>query len=61
MQKVLIVSIYIYIYIKRVYSKFLLIRDFNAKEFEPVLVQFLHDYNAVNIIHENTCYKNMKP
>ena len=41
------------------YSKFLLIGDFNAKESKPVLAQFLHDYNAVNIIHENTCYKNM--
>ena len=43
----------------QIYSQFLLIRDFNGEESEPVLAQFLHDYNAVNIIHENTCYKTM--
>ena len=32
--------------------------DFDAEESEPVIAQFLHDYNTVNIIHENTCYKN---
>ena len=37
----------------------MLIGDFNAEESEPVLAQFLHDYNAVNIIHENTYYKSM--
>ena len=43
----------------RIYSKFLLIGDFNAEESEPVLAQFLHNYNAVNIIYENTCYKSI--
>ena len=43
----------------QIYNKFLLIVDFNADKSEPVLVQFLRDYNAVNIIHENTCYKSM--
>ena len=42
------------------YSKFLLIGDFNVEESEPVLEQFLHGYNALNIVHENTCYKSMK-
>ena len=37
----------------------MLIGDFIAEESEPVLAQFLHDYNAVNIIHENTGYKIM--
>ena len=32
---------------------------FNAEESKLVLAQFLHDYNAVNKIHENTCYKSM--
>ena len=41
----------------QIYNKFLLIGDFKAGE--SVLAQFLHDYNAVNIIHENTCYKSM--
>ena len=39
----------------QIYSKFLLIGDFNAEESEPVLAQFLHDYNTVHIIYENTC------
>ena len=33
--------------------------DFNVEESESMLAQFLHDYIAVNIIHENTCYKSM--
>ena len=33
--------------------------DFNAEQSEPVLAQFLQDYNAVNIVHENRCYKSM--
>ena len=37
----------------------MLIGDFDAEGSELVLAQFLHDYNAVNIIHENTCYKSM--
>ena len=43
----------------QIYSKFVLIGDFNVEESEPVLAQFLHDYTAVNIIHENTCYRSM--
>ena len=43
----------------QIYSKFLLIVHFNWKEFEPVLAQFLHGYNAVNIINENKCHKSM--
>ena len=31
----------------------------NAEESEPVRAHFLHNYNPVNVIHENTCYKSM--
>ena len=37
----------------------MLIVDFNADKSEPALVQFLRDYNAVNIIHEDTSCKSM--
>ena len=37
----------------------MLIGDFNAEESEAVLVQFLHYSNAVNITHENTCFKSI--
>ena len=30
----------------------------NAEESEPYLPQFLYDYNAKNIVKENTCFKN---
>ena len=30
-----------------------MVGDFNAGKSESVLAQFLHDYNAVNIIHKN--------
>ena len=36
-----------------------MIGNFNAEESEPVRVQFLDNYNPVNVIHENTCYKSM--
>ena len=41
----------------QIYGEFLLIGDFNVEESEPAPVQFLHD--AVNMIHENICYKIM--
>ena len=37
----------------------MLIGDFNAEKSEPALAQFIHDYNAVSIILEDTCYKSM--
>ena len=36
----------------QIYDKFLLTGDFHAEESEPVLVQFLHEYKNVNIIHK---------
>ena len=36
----------------------MLVGDFNAEESEPCLSQFLYEYNAKNIVKENTCVKN---
>ena len=36
----------------------MLVGDFNAEESEPCLSQFLYEYNAKNIVKENTCFKN---
>ena len=33
----------------------MLIVHFHAEESERELAQFLHNHNAVNLIHENTC------
>ena len=40
------------------YVKFMLVADFNAEESEPCLSQFLYEYNAKNIVKENTRFKN---
>ena len=34
------------------------IGGFNAEESEPCLSQFHYEYNAKNIVNENTCFKN---
>ena len=39
------------------YDKFMLVGDFNAEESESCLSQFLYEYNAKNIVKENTCFK----
>ena len=40
----------------------MLVGDFNAEESEPRLSQFLYEYNANNIVKENTCFTNaLKP
>ena len=36
----------------------MLVGDFNMEESEPCLLQFLYEYNAKNIVKENTCFKN---
>ena len=41
------------------YDKFMIVGDFNAKESEPCLSQFLYEYNAKNIVKESTCFKNV--
>ena len=41
------------------YNKFMLACDFNSEESEPCLSQFLYEYNAKNIVKENTCFKNV--
>ena len=40
------------------YDKFMLVGDFNAEESKSCLSQFLYEYNAKNIVKENTCFKN---
>ena len=37
----------------------MLIRDFNAEESEPCLLQFLFEMNAKNIVKEPICYKSL--
>ena len=36
----------------------MLVGDFSAEESEPCLSQFLYEYNANNIVKENTFLKN---
>ena len=43
----------------RNYDKFILLCDFNAEKSETSLSQFLFEYNAKNIVKENTCFKNV--
>ena len=40
------------------YDKFMLVCDFDAEESEPYLSQFHYEYNAKNIVKENTYFKN---
>lgn len=41
------------------YDKFLLTGDFNIEEGESCLKDFLYEYNAKNLVKENTCFKNI--
>ena len=41
------------------YDRFLLIGDFNAEDSERCLSEFLHGYNAENIVKEKTCFKSL--
>ena len=36
----------------------MLVGDFNAEVLQPCLSQFLYEYNAKNIVKENTYFKN---
>ena len=40
------------------YDKYLLAGDFNADEIEPGLDTFLYQYDANNLVKQNTCFKN---
>ena len=42
-----------------IYIKFLLIGDFNAQVGEPGIDTFLQDYDAKNIVKDNTCFKSI--
>ena len=39
------------------YKKFLLLGDFNAEDTEPILSEFLEQYEAKNIMKNKTCFK----
>ena len=41
------------------YEKFLLAGDFNIEEEEIVLKDFLYQYNAKNLVKEETCFKSI--
>ena len=43
----------------RNYDQFILLCDFNAEKSETSLSQFLYEYNANNIVKENTCFENV--
>ena len=41
-----------------VYSNFLLIGDFNMQEDDTLLYDFLYQYDAFNLVKDETCFKN---
>ena len=41
------------------YEKFLLAGDFNVEERELFVREFLYEYNAKNLVKQNTCFKNI--
>ena len=38
------------------YDEVMLVGDFKAEVSEPCLSQFFYEYNAKNIVKENTCF-----
>ena len=42
----------------KTYEKFLLLGDFNAEDTEPILSDFLKQYEAKNVMKNKTCFKN---
>ena len=42
----------------QIYDKFLSTRDFNTKDTEPCLLQFVFAYDANNLMNEKTCLKS---
>ena len=42
----------------KAYEKFLLLGDFNAEDTEPILSEFLEQYEAKNVMKNKTCFKN---
>ena len=41
------------------YDNFILLGDFNSEDTEPCLSNFLHQYDAKNLVKEKTCVKNV--
>ena len=42
----------------KTYEQFLLLEDFNVEDTEPILSEFLKQYEAKNIMKNKTCFKN---
>ena len=42
------------------YEKFILTGDFNAEDKEPILNNFLYQYDAKNIVKDKTCFKSIE-
>ena len=42
------------------YDKFLLVGDFNAQDTEPILCNFMNQYDAKNLVKDKTCFKNIE-
>ena len=42
------------------YDKFLLVGDFNAQDTEPILCNFMNQYNAKNLVKDKTCFKSIE-
>ena len=42
----------------KTYGKFLLLGDLNAEDTEPILSEFLEQYEAKNVMKNKTCFKN---
>ena len=47
------------VYVKD-YNKFLLAGDFNCQEHEEVLKSFIYQYDANNLVKDNTCFKSVE-
>ena len=41
------------------YKNFLLMGDFNAEDSKPCISQFLHQYEAKNLVKDKTCFKSI--
>ena len=42
------------------YNKFLIVGDFNVQEDESCIQDFMNEYNAINLVKEITCFKNLE-
>ena len=42
------------------YNNFLIVGDFNVQEDESCIQDFMNEYNAINLVKESTCFKNLE-